>query len=134
MRSGFTLVEVIIVVIIVGIITTFAMPAYRRAQERAYDNEADTTLRLLVTAERIYQMETGNFLNCGPLNCADIRNVLNPQLRLEIPDPAVPIWGYSVDNNGCAQATRTTGPNAGGVRSLRQINVDPASTVRLVAC
>ena len=43
-HAGFTLVELLIVVIIVGILASVAIPLYRGATERAYLTEADTAL------------------------------------------------------------------------------------------
>ncbi len=51
-HAGFTLVELLIVVIIVGILASVAIPLYRGATERAYLTEADTALGVIQRSMR----------------------------------------------------------------------------------
>ena len=63
--SGFTLLELLVVVIIVGILATVAIPSFTRAMERSRQTEATSFLDTLKTAEEAYNQEnriyTGNF-------------------------------------------------------------------------
>lgn len=92
MKQGFTLVEVIIVIVILGILLSFAMPAYWVTQERALDKEAKANLKLIRAGERIYLIETGNYTSC-----TDTSEV-NSNLKLFIPTGSSPNWNYMVDN------------------------------------
>ena len=51
-QTGFTLVELLIVVIIVGVLASVAIPLYRGATKRAYLTEADTTLGVIQRSMR----------------------------------------------------------------------------------
>ena len=51
-HAGFTLVELLIVVIIVGILASVAIPLYRGATERACLTEADTALGVIQRSMR----------------------------------------------------------------------------------
>ena len=64
-KSGFTLLELLVVVIIVGILATIAIPAFLDAMENARSAEARSFLDTVKTAEEAYYQEhliyTGTF-------------------------------------------------------------------------
>ena len=61
-RPGFTLVEMIIVVAILGILATIAVPNFIRMQTRSRTSEAYTNLALLREAQLNRYAELGNFV------------------------------------------------------------------------
>lgn len=58
---GFTLTELITVVIIVGIMASFAIPNYTRSVERAHQRDATTNLISVHAANQIFRSERGEF-------------------------------------------------------------------------
>ena len=59
MKKGFTLVELLIVVIVVGILAAFAIPQYINAVEKAKVGSAKNSLGLIAQAEKMYRAEKG---------------------------------------------------------------------------
>jgi len=53
-RNGFTLIELMIVVVIIGILATIAIPKFANTKEKAYVASMKSDLRNLITAEEAY--------------------------------------------------------------------------------
>jgi type IV pilus assembly protein PilA len=67
-RGGFTLIELMIVVAIIGILAAIAIPNFLKFQLRSKTGEAKTNLAALRTAEEGYFAEYGVFVNApGPM-------------------------------------------------------------------
>ena len=52
--KGFTLVELLVVVAIIGILAAIAIPQFSQYRKKAYDSTAKSDLRNLVSAEEAY--------------------------------------------------------------------------------
>jgi len=97
-KAGFTLMESVIGVIILGILVSVGIPLYRKAVLRIEDKEAKAMLKLIQTTEKMIKLETGSYVSCTNTSQC------NTNLRLNLPTSA---WSYSVSasgNNFCAQA------------------------------
>ena len=60
-KNGFTLVELMVVVIIVGILASVAVPIYRSNVRKAMASEGAALLGAVMTAERVYYAENAQY-------------------------------------------------------------------------
>jgi type IV pilus assembly protein PilA len=63
-NAGFTLVELMIVVAIIGILSAIAIPNYQKYQARARQGEAKLALAAMYTAEKSFEPEAGSYTGC----------------------------------------------------------------------
>ncbi|MFA5088324.1 MAG: prepilin-type N-terminal cleavage/methylation domain-containing protein [Candidatus Omnitrophota bacterium] len=59
--KAFTLVEIMVVVILIGILASFAIPRYNKTVERSHKQDAETQLIAVHGANNIYRAQTGSF-------------------------------------------------------------------------
>ena len=107
-RSGFTLVELIVVIVIVGILAAVAAPMMTANVNRAMRTEAVAALGSIRTAERLYRSEHATYTGFPPdlapyLLWAD----LNGQYY-QTAEYTIPVAGTNVFAAQAADATAGT--------------------------
>ena len=55
-KNAFTLIEILIVVAIIGLLATMAVPAFRRAQQSARESAVRNNVRQLISAGQQYML------------------------------------------------------------------------------
>jgi type IV pilus assembly protein PilE len=102
--AGFSLVEMMVVLTVIGILVAMAIPSYERALEQSQANIAAANLRAIWSAERFYWLE--NRAYTADLTVLKASGLLDPQIVL-----ATSGYVYSVSaagsNTMTASATRT---------------------------
>jgi len=118
-RKSLTLIELVIVIIIVGIIATFAIPGYLGVRKRAEGRQASTQARLIHTAEKIEHLESDNYAACaGYVAC-------NSTLDLDLPGDG---WTYGVVcTGGCANDFTVTAAKDGCTYTMTKDSSKPAA-------
>ena len=72
MKKGFTLIEMLIVVLIIAILAAIALPQYRKATEKTIIVEAIENLRSIAQANQRYYMATGSYAGVNDIDALDI--------------------------------------------------------------
>ena len=103
-KKGFTLAEVLIVVVIIGVLAALIIPRFTGQSERAVVAEAVSMLSAIRQAEEAYNLGNGSYTN--DLNLLDI-NI-----------PGGIKFGYGVDGGGNGTATRSSGIYSGTTITL----------------
>jgi len=77
-ESGFTMPELLVVVVIIGILAALALAVFTTQKEKGHDADAKSNASALVTAVDTCYVETGNFTACdgqGPNDELDARGL-----------------------------------------------------------
>lgn len=82
--GGFTLMEILIVVVIIGIIAGFGIPQYSTFVERGYRQDAETQLRLIHKAQQMYRVKYNEFYPPSSDNSDKSIVNINTALQLNI--------------------------------------------------
>ena len=61
-RKGFTLIELMIVVVIIGILAALAIPRFMKATTKSKQTEAKQLLKQVYTMERAYRQENDTYI------------------------------------------------------------------------
>ncbi len=114
-KKGFTLVELLMVVIIIGILVTIAVPSYYKSIERAKGGKAKTTLRTITNAQVQYRALNDEYT----VNLADLSTV---DLPAQIIANADNDWTFACV--GDESTLTTTATRDGGPYDTQAVTMD----------
>jgi len=75
--KAFTIMEVLIVVILVGVVAAFAIPNYNKGLEKSDEREAVSNLRLIAQALEVYNFRNRQYPSANMPQVSDINTTLD---------------------------------------------------------
>lgn len=106
--SGFTLMEIMIVVAIVGILAAFALPAYQEHVRKGKRAEAAAALMAGAQRLEVHHTNTGSYCTV-PATCAAVDNIAQV-FATAIPASGTGYYGIAASNVGTHTFTLTATP------------------------
>src|SRR5207248_610697 len=144
LRQGFTLIELMIVVAIIGILAAIAIPNFIKFQARAKQSEAKTNLKAVFTAEKSWYGEHDTYASFGTAGYNPERgnryyhqsmgaNPGPPQIRANItlaaagaaPFDAIDVDTYKLDPTGTVGVSPE--PPVNGAPTVPAVNFESAT-------
>ena len=125
-EEGFTLIELMVVVLIIAILIAIAIPTFLGARQRANDRAAQSSLRNALTAAKTSFTDTGDYSQATPAVLAGIEPSLTFPAASNgfkavsvIAAPAGSVWWAEVlsKSGKCFGIEDNSGPVVAGVAS-----------------
>lgn len=113
-ERGFTLVEVLIVVILVAILAAIAVPKYIQAVRGARASDAKVQINAIMNSAKIYQQESGTWP-------ADL-TIMEDEGYLELDQATKRMWTFQLVGDQQIQAT-STAEMKGGAGNVVTFNI-----------
>ncbi|MHC4662831.1 MAG: prepilin-type N-terminal cleavage/methylation domain-containing protein [Planctomycetota bacterium] len=125
-RSAFTLVELMIVVAVIAIIASAAIPSLISSKKIGHESSAIATLRAVNTSEELYHARFGSYGSIGDLSAAGfIDEVVGAGVKSG--------YNYASANIGTNTWSCTAVPSNIGVTGDRGFYVDHTGVIRATA-
>ena len=80
LSAGFTLMELMIVVVLIGVVASFAIPNYQKSIRKSHEKDAALQLTALHAANMMYKANAGDYLVGSGLGKDEINSALKINL------------------------------------------------------
>ena len=89
LQEGFTLVEILIVVVIIGILAAIAIPTYFKYVERGYASDAKVQMKNILENSKLYYSENDEFPE-------DVK-LMNEEGYANVPEATLRKWQFTIE-------------------------------------
>jgi len=136
-RKGFTLIELMIVVVIIGILAALAIPRFMAASKKAKISEAKGVLKQIYVAAEAYYQETGGYPGVNTFNNASVKatsGTWTGVAGLVVDRPSgYPRFTYAITSAGGAAFTATAVATSSYDASLHDVTVMSISEMGVIS-
>ncbi len=92
-RRGYTLIELVVVVLIIGILASFGIPQYLRTVETSKADDAVSTINMIGTTNKMFALDHGGYYAYGQFTSACTGGGSCPTTSLSsYPNPCYLVW------------------------------------------
>jgi type IV pilus assembly protein PilA len=112
---GFTLMELLVVVAIIGVLAAIAVPEYQSYRARSFDTRALSDLRNVAIGEEAYFLDTERYLNCQNNTCIELPGVtaISRDTTIQIAAADISFTGSAHNNKGSGRIYQWDSENGG---------------------
>jgi len=105
-NDGFTLIELMVVILIIGILASISIPSFVQSIEYAREKEARATLQLIYNAEKVYRLDKKAYSSAATTSDSDWANLAS---YIANPNDTAEYYAYTVSpvNNAAVPPTFT---------------------------
>ena len=114
-KEGFTLIEILAVIIIIGTLAAVAFPWFNVTKEKVLDKEAKSNLVIIQGSEKIKRVESGAYYPAAG-NTSVIADI-NANLGINLPTSGAS-WTYKVDTDNSQITASRVPPTSSRVWTL----------------
>ena len=111
--AGFTLTELVIAMLVVGVLASIALPSFLGSRNNSYDKEAQASIQAVLRASNLVYQSQGDFSDGSSAQCGDSTGLAADLQRLE---PGVDVVASSTSSTNSrvvsVQAVQTWNSNS----------------------
>ncbi|HET9721974.1 MAG TPA: type II secretion system protein [Candidatus Saccharimonadales bacterium] len=114
LQNAFTIVELLIVIVVIGILAALVVTTYNGIQQKARDTERKTDINALHAHAEAYEAENGKYPSTAEFNTASFRATNMQGLdNAALQDPKWSSSNASCTVSGAVQLQNSTTPSSG---------------------